>query len=159
METPFALNSLPLRQRARWRVRSQVSWRKTCNASALYTIGIHAFFINLRNSIPCNAWIPAIRHARCQKLFLFPQSVAKQKKKAELFYKERLWVYNYVMQKTKIIQKDYSLSSMNYQLKLPFELEVLIPDIIIRPVFCLRQKAWISALFQQYKCRICSQSK
>ena len=24
--------------------------------------------------------------------------------------------------------KDYSLSSMNYQLKLPFELEVLIPD-------------------------------
>ena len=29
---------------------------------------------------------------------------------------------------TKIIQKDYSLSSMNYQLKLPFELEVLIPD-------------------------------
>ena len=44
METPFALNSLPLRQRA-----------------------------------------------RCQKLFLFPQSVAKQKKKAELFCKERLW--------------------------------------------------------------------
>ena len=32
------------------------------------------------------------------------------------------------MHKTKIIQKDYSLSSMNYQLKLPFELEVLIPD-------------------------------
>ena len=92
-------------------------------------------------------------------MFLFPQAVAQQKKKAELFYKERLWVYNYVMQKTKIIQKDYSLSSMNYQLKLPFELEVLIPDIIIRPVFCLRQKAWISALFQQYKCRICSQSK
>ena len=57
--------------------------------------------------------------------------MAQQKKKAELFYKERLWVYNYVMQKTKIIQKDYSLSSMNYQLKLPFELEVLIPDIII----------------------------
>ena len=52
METPFALNSRPLRQRARWRVRSQVSWRKTCKASALYTIGIHAFFINLRNPIP-----------------------------------------------------------------------------------------------------------
>ena len=57
--------------------------------------------------------------------------MAQQKKKAELFYKERLWVYNYVMQSTKIIQKDYSLSSMNYQLKLPFELEVLIPDITI----------------------------
>ena len=70
-----------------------------------------------------------LRHTRCQKLFLFPQAVAQQKKKAELFYKERLWVYNYVMQKTKIIQKDYSLSSMNYQLKLPFELEVLIPFI------------------------------
>ena len=62
-----------------------------------------------------------LRHTQCQKLFLFPQAVAQQKKKAELFYKERLWVYNYVMQKTKIIQKDYSLSSMNYQLKLPFE--------------------------------------
>ena len=72
-----------------------------------------------------------LRHTRCQKLFLFPQAVAQQKKKAELFYKERLWVYNYVMQKTKIIQKDYSLSSMNYQLKLLFELEVLIPDITI----------------------------
>ena len=63
-----------------------------------------------------------------KKLFLFPQAVAHQKKKAELFYKERLWVYNHVMQTTKIIQKDYSLSSMNYQLKLPFELEVLNPD-------------------------------
>ena len=63
--------------------------------------------------------------------FCFPQAMAQQKKKAELFYKERLWVYNYVMQSTKIIQKDYSLSSMNYQLKLPFELEVLIPDITI----------------------------
>ena len=71
---------------------------------------------------------PAIRHARCQKLFLFLPTVVQQKKKAELFYKERLCVYNYVMHKTKIIQKDYSLSSMNYQLKLPFELEVLIPD-------------------------------
>ena len=69
-----------------------------------------------------------LRHTRCQKLFLFPRAVAQQKKKAELFYKERLWVYNHVMQTTKIIQKDYSLSSMNYQLKLPFELEVLIPD-------------------------------
>ena len=69
-----------------------------------------------------------LRHTRCQKLFLFPQAVAQKKKKAELFYKERLWVYNYVMQSTKIIQKDYSLSSINYQLKLPFELEVLIPD-------------------------------
>ena len=38
-----------------------------------------------------NVYGNAIRHARCQKLFLFPQSVAKQKKKAELFCKERLW--------------------------------------------------------------------
>ena len=43
-----------------------------------------------RDSCICNG-IPAIRHARCQKLFLFSQSVAKQKKKAELFCKERLW--------------------------------------------------------------------
>ena len=32
--------------------RSQVSRSKTCKASALYTIGIHAFFINLRNPVP-----------------------------------------------------------------------------------------------------------
>ena len=38
-----------------------------------------------------NVYGNAIRHARCQKLFLFSLSVAKQKKKAELFYKERLW--------------------------------------------------------------------
>ena len=31
------------------------------------------------------AWIPAIRLARGQKLFLFPQSVAKQKKKSRTF--------------------------------------------------------------------------
>ena len=55
-----------------------------------YTIGPTLVRKNMA-AIPCNAWIPAIRHARCQKLFLFPQSVAKQKKKAELFCKERLW--------------------------------------------------------------------
>ena len=61
METPFALNSLPLRQRARWRIRSQVSLRKTCKASALYTIGFHAFFHKYSeyDSI-ANPWIPAI---------------------------------------------------------------------------------------------------
>ena len=73
-----------------------------------------------------------LRHTRCQNLFLFPPRLWQSKRKKPNFIcKERLWVYNYVMQKTKIIQKDYSLSSMNYQLKLPFELEVLIPDIII----------------------------
>ena len=73
-----------------------------------------------------------LRHTQCQKsCFCFRRLWHNKRKKAELFYKERLWVYNYVMQKTKIIQKDYSLSSMNYQLKLPFELEVLIPDITI----------------------------
>lgn len=59
---------------------------------------------------------------------VFVSTVCGKAKKAELFCEERLWVYNYVMKTTKIIQKDYSLSSMNYQLKLPFELEVLIPD-------------------------------
>ena len=33
-----------------------------------------------------NTWIPAIRLARGQKLFLFPQSVAKQKKKSRTFF-------------------------------------------------------------------------
>ena len=79
METPFALNSLPLRQRARWRVRSQVSWRKTCKASALYTIGPTLVHKSSESDSIASTWIHAIRHARCQKLFLFPLSVAKQK--------------------------------------------------------------------------------
>ena len=92
-----------------------------------------------------------LRHARCQKLFLFPQAVAQQKKKAELFYKERLWVYNYVMQSTKIIQKDYSLSSMNYQLKLPFELEVLIPnDDPIRLLSAFVEELELTDLYRSY---------
>ena len=133
METPFALNSLTLRQRARWRIRSQVSWRKTCKPSALYTIGIHAFFINLRNPIPLQIHEspPFTPHPVPKSVFVPPRLWQSKRKKPNFFCKERLWVYNYVMHKTKIIQKDYSLSSMNYQLKLPFELEVLIPDIII----------------------------
>ena len=62
------------------------------------------------------------------KAVFVPLSVAKQKKKAELFCKERLWVYNYVMKTTKIIQKDYTSSILNYQFKLPLEMEVLIED-------------------------------
>ena len=87
MEKPFALNSLPLRQRARWRIRSQVSLRKTCKASALYTIGIHAFFINLRNTIPLQIYEspPFTPHPVPKSVFVPPQAVAKQKKKAELF--------------------------------------------------------------------------
>ena len=57
---------------------------------------------------------------------VFVSTVCGKAKKAELFCKERLW--KDISRTTKIIQKDYSLSSMNYQLKLPFELEVLIPD-------------------------------
>ena len=57
------------------------------------------FHKSLESDSIANTGIPAIRHARCQKLFLFPLSVAKQKKKAELFFKERLWVYNYVIKK------------------------------------------------------------
>ena len=92
-----------------------------------------------------------LRHTRCQKLFLFPQAVAQQKKKAELFYKERLWVYNYVMQSTKIIQKDYSLSSMNYQLKLPFELEVLIPnDDPVRLLSAFVEELELTDLYRSY---------
>ena len=86
METPFALNSLPLRQRARWRVRSQVSRRKTCKASALYTIGIHAFFINLRNPIPLQIHeSPPFASPEAKSCFCFPSLWQSKRKKAELF--------------------------------------------------------------------------
>ena len=41
---------------------------------------------------------------------------------------ERLLVYNQDMPKPKIIHKDYSVCSCNYQFRLPLELEVLIPN-------------------------------
>ena len=71
---------------------------------------------------------PFTPHPVPKSVFVPPRLWQSKRKKPNFFCKERLWVYNYVMHKTKIIQKDYSLSSMNYQLKLPFELEVLIPD-------------------------------
>mgnify|MGYP006868213874 CR=1 FL=1 len=88
METPFALNSLPLRQRARWRVRSQVSWRKTCKASALYTIGIHAFFINLRNPIPLQIReSPPFATPDAKSCFCFPSLWQSKRKKPNFFAK------------------------------------------------------------------------
>ena len=90
-------------------------------------------------------------------VFVFPgcgttkELQKKQKKKAELFYKERLWVYNYVMQSTKIIQKDYSLSSMNYQLKLTFELEVLIQnDDPVRLLSAFVEELELNDLYRSY---------
>ena len=65
---------------------------------------------------------PFTPHPVPKSVFVPPRLWQSKRKKPNFFCKERLWVYNYVMQKTKIIQKDYSLSSMNYQLKLPFGL-------------------------------------
>ena len=88
METPFALNSLPLRQRARWQVRSQVSWHKTCKASALYTIGIHAFFINLRNPIPLQIHeSPPFATPDAKSCFCFPSLWQSKRKKPNFFAK------------------------------------------------------------------------
>ena len=58
---------------------------------------------------------------RVEKRFLYGQ-------KPHFLAEERLLVYNECMTKNIQIQKDYSLSSFNYQLKLPFEMEVLIPN-------------------------------
>ena len=87
METPFALNSLTLRQRARWRVRSQVSWRKTCKASALYTIGIHAFFINLQNTIPLQFHeSPPFTPRSMPKVVFVSAGCSTTKEKSRTFY-------------------------------------------------------------------------
>ena len=92
METPFALNSLPLRQRARWRVRSQVSWHKTCKASALYTIGVHAFFINLRNPIPLQIHeSPPFATPDAKSCFCFPS--LWQSKNEPYLFQQGYWNY------------------------------------------------------------------
>ena len=86
METPFALNSLPLRQRARWRIRSQVSLRKTCKASALYTIGFHAFFHKYSeyDSI-ANPWISAISPRPMPKAVFVSAGCGTTKEKSRTF--------------------------------------------------------------------------
>ena len=95
METPFALNSLPLRQRARWRVRSQVSWHKTCKASALYTIGIHAFFINLRNPIPLQIReSPPFATPDAKSCFCFPCLWQSKRKKKGRSGTDPQWVWD-----------------------------------------------------------------
>ena len=107
METPFALNSLPLRQRARWRVRSQVSWRKTCKASALYTIGIHAFFINLRNPIPLQIHeSPPFATPDAKSCFCFPSLWQSKRKKPNFFAKNGSGCIIMLWKLQKIIQKD-----------------------------------------------------
>ena len=58
---------------------------------------------------------------RVEKRFLYGQ-------KPHFLAEERLLVYNECMTKNIQIQKDYSLSSFNYQFKLPLEMEVLIPN-------------------------------
>ncbi len=58
---------------------------------------------------------------RVEKRFLYGQ-------KPHFLAEERLLVYNYVMRKNIITHKDYTLSSFNYQFKLPLEMEVLIPN-------------------------------
>ena len=83
--------------------------------------------------------------------FCFRRLWLSKRKKPNFFCKERLWVYNYVMQSTKIIQKDYSLSSMNYQLKLPFELEVLIPnDDPVRLLSAFVEELELTDLYRSY---------
>ena len=65
---------------------------------------------------------------RPKAVFVSPVCGKAKEKKPNFFCKERLWVYNYVMKTTKIIQQDYTSSILNYQFKLPLEMEVLIED-------------------------------
>ena len=55
------------------------------------------------------------------------------------------------MQKPKIIHKDYTLSSFNYQFKLPLELEVLIPnDDPVRLLNVFVEDMELTDLYQTY---------
>ena len=68
--------------------RSQVSRRKTCKASALYTIGIHAFFINLRNPIPLQIHeSPPFATPDAKSCFCFPSLWQSKRKKPNFFAK------------------------------------------------------------------------
>ena len=55
------------------------------------------------------------------------------------------------MQKPKIIHKDYTLSSFNYQFKLPLEMEVLIPnDDPVRLLNVFVEDMELTDLYQTY---------
>ena len=128
METPFALNSLPLRQRARWRVRSQVSWRKTCKASALYTIGIHAFFINLRNPIPLQIHeSPPFATPDAKSCFCFPS--LWQSKNEPYLFQQGYW--------NCLIFSSITFFLRNFLLFLPVFHTILFHHLHIRFLLCL----------------------
>ena len=64
---------------------------------------------------------------------------------------ERLLVYNQDMPKPKIIHKDYSVCSCNYQFRLPLELEVLIPnDDPVRLLNVFVEDMELTDLYQTY---------
>ena len=64
---------------------------------------------------------------------------------------ERLLVYNQDMPKPKIIHKDYSVCSCNYQFRLPLELEVLIPnDDPVRLLNVFVEGMELTDLYQTY---------
>ena len=64
---------------------------------------------------------------------------------------KRLYVYNECMPKNIQIQKDYSLSSFNYQFKLPLEMEVLIPnDDPVRLLNVFVEDMELTDLYQTY---------
>ena len=64
---------------------------------------------------------------------------------------ERLLVYNQDMPKPKIIHKDYSVCSCNYQFQLPLELEVLIPnDDPVRLLNVFVEGMELTDLYQTY---------
>ena len=64
---------------------------------------------------------------------------------------ERRLVYNQDMSKPKIIHKDYSVCSCNYQFRLPLELEVLIPnDDPVRLLNVFVEDMELTDLYQTY---------
>ena len=64
---------------------------------------------------------------------------------------ERRLVYHQDMSKPKIIHKDYRLYSCNYQFKLPFEMEVLIPnDDPVRLLNVFVEDMELTDLYQTY---------
>ena len=81
---------------------------------------------------------------RVEKRFLYGQ-------KPHFLAEERLLVYNECMTKNIQIQKDYSLSSFNYQFKLPLEMEVLIPnDDPVRLLNVFVEDMELTDLYQTY---------
>ena len=94
MSTPFAQNSLTLKQALGGGFVLKSRYAKPAKHLLIHTIGIHAFFINLLSAIPypMHDSLPFMPHPMPNAVFVFEGCGTQQKKSRAFIAKDRLLV-------------------------------------------------------------------